>query len=198
MLGLRYINQPPYDLQRQGSMTTANDPGILIIFGGLPGSGKTSIARELARRAGGFHIRLDTIEQAMRDSGQMTGDIYDAGYRVAYAVALDNLRLGQIVVADSVNPLEVTRRAWRDVADAAPAAYLEVEVICTDAEEHRRRVETRATDVANLVKPTWAQVMEREYEVWTSPGLIVLDSATLSVDEAIAQIEARLAAFEAA
>lgn len=43
----------------------------------------------------------------------------DAGYRVAYALADDNLRLGRTVIADSVNPIGLTRDAWLSVADRA-------------------------------------------------------------------------------
>lgn len=46
---------------------------MLIILGGLPGAGKTTIARELALRLGAVHIRIDSIEQATRDSGVITG-----------------------------------------------------------------------------------------------------------------------------
>ena len=40
---------------------------MLIIFGGLPATGKTMIARELARQIGAVYLRIDSIEQAMRD-----------------------------------------------------------------------------------------------------------------------------------
>ena len=39
---------------------------MLIIFGGLPGSGKSTIARALALRLGAVYLRIDTIEQAIR------------------------------------------------------------------------------------------------------------------------------------
>jgi predicted kinase len=52
----------------------------------------------------------------------------EAGYRFGYAVAEDNLRLGRIVVADSVNPLRVTRDAWRNAAKRSGAVF--VEVVC--------------------------------------------------------------------
>ena len=42
---------------------------MLVIFGGLPATGKTAIARELARQIGGVHLRIDSIEQAIRAFG---------------------------------------------------------------------------------------------------------------------------------
>jgi len=39
---------------------------VLIVFGGLPGTGKTAIARELSRRLGASYVRIDTIEQSLR------------------------------------------------------------------------------------------------------------------------------------
>ena len=92
---------------------------MLISFGGLPGTGKTTVARALARRLGAVHVRLDTIEQAMRSCDVLKADVGPAGYAVAYGVAEDNLRIGRIVVADTVNPVQATRDAWLDVARRA-------------------------------------------------------------------------------
>ena len=66
---------------------------MLIVFSGLPGVGKTCIARELARRIDAMHLRVDSIEQAIRASWNGVEPLNDAGYRVAYAVAEDNLRI---------------------------------------------------------------------------------------------------------
>jgi predicted kinase len=85
---------------------------MLIIFGGLSGVGKTTIAGELARQLGAIHVRVDSIEQAIRDSGTSSQPLNDARYRVAYAIAEDNLRLGRTVIADSVNPIHLSRDAW--------------------------------------------------------------------------------------
>src|SRR5205809_497681 len=139
---------------------------MLIIFGGLPGVGKTAIAAELARVIDAIYLRIDSIEQAIRASGVVSLPLDDAGYRVAYAVAEDNLRLGRTVIADSVNPLNLTRDSWLRVANRAQVALVEVEIECTDADEHRRRVEERFGDLPGLPALKWRDVVEREYQPW--------------------------------
>ncbi|WP_046118104.1 AAA family ATPase [Ensifer aridi] len=164
---------------------------MLIILGGLPGSGKTTIARALAKRLRAVHVRVDTIEQSIRASGVLDSDVGPAGYVAAYGVAEDNLTLGNTVIADSVNCLQVTRDAWLAVAERSAMPAVEVEVICSDKAEHRRRVETRVTDVQRLLKPTWEEVTDRVYEDWGSRP-IVIDTATANVDELVTDLVSNL------
>ena len=160
---------------------------MLIIFGGLPATGKTTIARELARQLGATYLRIDSIEQAIRDSASASQPINDEGYRVAYAVAEDNLCLGRTVVSDSVNPIQLSRDAWVGVAHRTHARAVEVEVICSDPQIHRRRVETRSADIAGLKLPTWEKVISREYEPWEREH-IVIDTAGRSVAESVEEL----------
>src|SRR5580658_2823373 len=117
---------------RANRRTSKLRSGMLIVLGGLPGVGKTTIARELARRLGAVHLRIDTIEQAILNAQGTREDIGEEGYCVAYAVAEDNLRLGRVVIADSVNPIQITRDAWLSVASRANVPVLEVEIQCSD------------------------------------------------------------------
>lgn len=166
---------------------------MLIVFGGLSGTGKTTIARELARQLGAVHLRIDSIEQALRDYRAGRHSLDDAGYRVAYMVAADNLSIGRMVIADSVNPLPVTRDAWAAVAKRAETAVVEVEVICSDPDEHRRRTETRVSDIPGLILPTWRETVSREYHPWDREHLVV-DTARQSVEQSVKVLRQAIAA----
>jgi predicted kinase len=157
---------------------------MLIILAGLPGVGKTTIARGLACQIGAVHLRIDSIEQALRDSGAFSEPMNDAGYRIGYAIAEDNLRIGRTVIADSVNPLMLTRDEWVAVANSVPVAAIEIEVMCSDAIEHRQRVETRAGDISGLTLPAWPEVVARDYESWNRERIVV-DTARQSVEQSV-------------
>lgn len=124
----------------------------LIVFAGLPGTGKSSIARGLARKIGAVWLRVDSIEQAIRESGVVGGSLDDAGYRVAYAMAL---------------------------------------TLCTDREEHRRRVETRTSEVPGLVLPDWQATIGRDYHSWDRDH-VTIDTACRSVAACIELVLAAL------
>jgi predicted kinase len=157
---------------------------MLIVLSGLPGVGKTSIARELARTLAAVYLRIDSIEQALRQSGM---NVEGEGYAVAHAVAADNLRAGRIVVADCVNPWPLTRDEWRAVGEQSGVPVVDVEIVCSDQAEHRLRVESRAPDIAGHRVPTWQEVVERDYRAWDRRRLVI-DTAGRSVSESVQAI----------
>ena len=157
------------------------------MFGGLPGAGKTAIAREVARQLNAVYVRIDSIEQAIRASGALGRPIDDVGYRVAHVIAEDNLRMGRTVVADCVNPVHISRDAWIGVANRAQASTVEVEIICSDPQQHRQRVENRVSDISGLTLPSWDEVISREYEPWQREH-IVIDTARRIVSDNVSEL----------
>ncbi|SFT09836.1 AAA family ATPase [Paenibacillus sp. BC26] len=162
---------------------------MLYIFSGLPGTGKSALSSALARELRATYLRVDVVEQAMRDTGMRVDG--PEGYMVCYAIALQNLRLGLDVIADTVNPIQITRDAWRNVAESIETPFLDIEVICSDEREHKHRIETRSVDIPGFVQPKWEQVKNRQYEVWDRDH-IVIDTAHQTVDESLKTLYERL------
>ena len=158
---------------------------------GLPATGKTTIARALAAADGAVHLRVDVIEQAVVRAGAGSHPLGPVGYAIAYRLAEDLLRQGLTVVADSVNPLSITRQAWRDVAGAAAVGFLDVEVVCSDSAVHERRATGRVADIPGLVLPTWPEILSRDYEPWDRHRL-VLDTALVGVADCVAQVRSAI------
>ncbi|MBO0904337.1 AAA family ATPase [Jiella sonneratiae] len=164
---------------------------MLVVLSGLPGAGKSTIARILAARRSATYVRVDEIETVLRRETFLGSDVGAAGYVVAFAIARSNLACGNLVVADSVNPVPESRRGWRNAAEASGAPFLEVELVCSDEDEHRRRIETRSADVAGLELPTWEMVKTRDYAPWATARLVI-DTAGRRPDDAVAEIEKRI------
>ena len=154
----------------------------LFIFSGLPGTGKTTLSKHLAQTIGAVYLRIDTIEQGLRDLCGIK--VEGEGYRMAYRIAADNLQLGMNVIADSCNPIELTRCEWEQVADNNGAEFINIELVCSDESEHRRRVESRISDISGLKLPTWNNVMNREYHTWIKDRIII-DTAGQSESECL-------------
>lgn len=157
----------------------------LVVFAGLPGSGKSTIARELARRTGAAWLRIDAMDQAIRASGTAPKDLRDWTYRAAQALAADNLALGRDVIGDAVNDCREARDGWQAAGARAGAQVLWLEIVCSDPVLHRRRVEGRTSDIPGLVLPDWDAVATRSYEAWDR-GRTAIDTARLDLDACVA------------
>jgi predicted kinase len=75
-------------------VTVQKPTPALIALSGLPGVGKSTLARRLSAEIGAVHVRLDTIEAAMNVSGIIAraggwAAVPEVGYLVAYAVVSD-------------------------------------------------------------------------------------------------------------
>ncbi len=164
--------------------------GILIIFSGLPASGKTTLASKLATHIGATYLRVDTIEASLREGTEIP-DLGIKCYRVAQFIAGENLRLGNSVVGDSVNPVEASRNGWNEVAKSVKSKFINIEVVCSNKEEHQARLKTRTTTLAGLTDPTWKEVQEREYYPWNQDRILI-ETSNKDVEMCFSEILAAL------
>jgi predicted kinase len=169
-----------------------NNRAMLIALSGLPGAGKTTIARLLADRLPAVHVRIDTIEQALLRAGWVE-PLGAEAYVVGHGVASDNLQRGHCVIADCVNATQPSRDGWADVARSCQVPCLHVALVCGDAVEHRRRVAERTADIAGHVLPTWARVTALRWDP-LAPGTLQIDTSACSADDAAATIARQLRA----
>jgi 8-oxo-dGTP pyrophosphatase MutT (NUDIX family)/predicted kinase len=159
----------------------------LLLMKGPPGSGKSTVAREIGRR-----LRWPVIDKdAFRDL--LPDELGGVSYRAMMDVAARQLEIGLSVVADS--PLGYGESYHRAVQHGREtgARLLVVECKCSDEAEWRRRIEQRARrGLASHHATEWSRVdafhqraAADPYEV-DVPRLVVDTVAPL--DEAVARV----------
>ncbi len=145
---------------------------VLLVFSGLPGTGKSTVASEVVARRPAVLLSVDPIESAMARAG--IAPSFERGlaaYLAAGQVAEDSLRAGLDVVIDAVNSVEPARALWRGIA-ARTGASLRVVVCTLDESEQRIRLASRQRSLASG-EPEWADVEDRraEWTEWPEPCL---------------------------
>lgn len=158
---------------------------------GLPGSGKSAVAGEVARALGCALLSVDPIEAAMWRSGierdQPTGL---AAYVVAEDLAREQLQIGNDVIVDAVNDVEAARGQWRSLAAELDQLLAFVEVFCSDEQEHRRRLSGRHRGIVGFPEPTWESIAGRRegFRGWDDERLRV--DSMRPLDETVASARA--------
>ncbi|GIF71783.1 AAA family ATPase [Asanoa siamensis] len=145
----------------------------LVVFAGLPGVGKSTLAARVGAALPAPVLAVDTVDRVLRAHELTEPRPGVAAYGVVGALAEAQLAMGLHAVVDAVNPVAAARAAWPELSDRTGAALRVVEVWCADMAEHRRRVESR--HAAAPVNPDWEQVVLRmaEYEPYVGRRLVV-------------------------
>lgn len=147
---------------------------MLIVMAGLPASGKSTIAGELAKALRCALLSVDPIEAAMWRAGversQPTGL---AAYVVAEDLAREQLRVGNDVLVDAVNDVEEARHQWKSLATDLETPLAFIEVFCSDPATHRQRLYKRRRGITGFPEPTWESVVARKehFQRWNDTRL---------------------------
>jgi len=170
---------------------------MLIVTAGLPGAGKSTIADILGEKLGIPVISVDPLESAILSAGidadQPTGL---AAYLVAETLASSVMAAGNSVIVDAVNAVNPAREQWVALAARHGDAIKFIEVVCSDPEVHRERLEARNRNLPHVSEPTWHAVEQSldEYDDWSGPSAEV-ERLTLDSVEPLATLVERALQF---
>jgi predicted kinase len=116
---------------------------LVVQMHGVPGSGKSTVARALAPAIDAVVIDKDVIKSAVLRAGVREEQAGAAAYEVYFDVAAEMVRLGHSVILD--NPVFWPRveEKWLALAKLAGSPLLMIECICADERELRHRLATR-------------------------------------------------------
>ena len=152
----------------------------LIVFSGLPATGKSSIAEAVARELGIPLFAKDWLAATLRRLGMGYGEagsslLGQAGYELLTTLAQQQLSLGQSAVLDSVLSWESTRRRWRNIAAEYGAGWYAIECICSDEILHRTLLADRRYNIPGWQELAWTEVerVKAYYKSWDEDHLIL-------------------------
>ena len=149
----------------------------LIIFSGLPGTGKSTLAEAVGKELGIPVFAKDWLEGTLLRSGlkptMEDKSLGFAGYELLTVLAERQLILGQSVILDSVAGTETIRSTWRQLASQYGADWRVIECICSDENLQRSRLKVRKRNIPGWHELQWSDVekVKQYYSHWNDEHL---------------------------
>lgn len=146
--------------------TGVGAPAVLVV-GGLPGTGKSTLADLVAQRIGAPSFAGDWLLGVLAPHGVLTG-LDRASSLAIYHGLLDRLvtrqlMLGQSAVVDCVIT-DALITDWTENAVRFNARVFVVECVCSDTDLHRRRIEGRRRHIPGWHEVGWDHVQRMRSE----------------------------------
>jgi len=151
----------------------------MIVFSGLPGTGKSSLAESIGRQLGIPVFAKDWLEASLILSGLGSKDdlkrLGFAGYELLTVLAERQFMLNQSVILDSVASTQNIRIKWRQLAEQYGVERLVIECICSDEGVHRARLKERRRNIPGWHELEWADIekVKQYYPPWEEEHLVL-------------------------
>jgi predicted kinase len=146
----------------------------LILFSGMPGSGKTTLARMVARKMGIPAFAKDRMQRVLRDHNLAEASSGD-GYFIILDMADEQLSLGLSVILDATFPLDHFRMVASETAARHRARFCAFYCYCSDDRVWRERMNQRVQYVPGWKPVGWGDVlrMREYYQPWNDNAMFV-------------------------
>jgi predicted kinase len=147
----------------------------LVIFSGLPGVGKTTLASKLARELRWPLLKIDDVIGPVPENPGI--EFWDSKVDVLLDVLNTQLELGLDVIVDSVF-MNMDRQHAQELARKYQVRFLPVYVFLSDEEIWKERVTKRFNELNDEDVATWERIQhQREhFAEWQEDTALFIDS----------------------
>lgn len=169
-----------------GSQETTAKP-VLLLLSGLPGTGKSFLARRLAEALPFVIIESDVVRKILFPQPLYTAQESHWVHRTCHALMARLLKRGVRVIYDATNLIEYHRELVYRIAQKAGARLVVVKTVASE-EVVRERLRARQEEARELSDADWRvyRRMASRQEQVSHPHLVIDTSEDL--EEAVAKV----------
>ncbi len=151
----------------------------MIVFSGLPGTGKSMLAEAMGRDLGIPVFAKDWLEATLLRNGLdpvvKSNPPKSVGYELLNVLAERQLMLRQSVILDSVAGSQSIRSTWLRLSEQYEAEWRVIECVCSEESVHRARLEDRRRHIPGWHELEWSEVerVKQYYSPWEGEHLVL-------------------------
>ncbi len=170
---------------------------VLIVISGLPGSGKSFLARRLVERLPAVIVESDYVRKRFIDKPTYSSAESAWVHAIAHAAIRELLRTGCHVISDATNLVEWHRQQVYRLADEARAGLVVVQAVAPESVVRERLARRSASPSSTHFSDADWQVYEKlklTVEAIHRPHLVVDTSAEIEegVDRVLRAVRRRV------